>query len=273
MAQTGANEYLLVHEAMFENGGYERTFYNYIVTDLLFKQANKNEEENKEEHDIRAQAVANKLAKKINSLWPKAKAVSNFNWPTSIEFWGNKGEVDLIIYFPEENTLMLAEIKLSNTLSKRTQRKVEWLHKNIYFGKKSAASQLQKDLDFFKKDAAYPHIAKALGLDPKNKFKPNFKLLILTDTFWIDHTKVECDKYTDEHADCISIYELNNLIEGKINHAVEIENVEEKTCKWLIEAIEKNTFWENIKIPNSIKRDYAVIANCGLTPHKIGLKI
>lgn len=275
LLQTDENEYLLVPAAIHENGGYERTFYNYVITNLMFSQSNHNEEENLEEHEIRAKAVANKLADKIKIAWPEAKVAANFGWPKKEEFWGNNGEVDLVIYFPEENLLILSEIKLCNSLSKYTQSKIKWLNGKIYKGKTSVANQLQRDLDFFRKKAAYPLISEALGLDPEKEFKPKIKLLALTDVFWIDHTKVDCNLLTDEQADCISIFEFDNLIDGKINFASEIkkENNVVNRGEWLFEKINNNTFWQGIEIDKKITKDYSVIIHCESTPHKIGLKV
>lgn len=270
LVETNKNEFLLVPVAFIEDKGYSRVFYDYLITDYLYM--SKNVEEELYEHQVREKAISEQIIKKINDVLPSANGIAQFKWPEKKELWGRKGEVDGVVYFPEENILYLIEMKLCNTLSKSLDRKLEWLDKSIYNGEKSAAYQLKKDIDFFRNQHTYSLIANALNLNEKLEFKPVIIPLILTDIFWIDHKEVVYDCLDEKKALCISIFELNRLLEGRLN----ILSDEKSTIpvsgqgKWLYKQISKNVFWNGIE--NRKLRDFATIGSVD-DVGKIGLSV
>jgi len=266
--QTGQDEFLIAPLAFFENGGFERLFYNYVITDILYQQDH--EEKNQKEHQVRADAVAGFLANKIAN-WPGVKVCADFKWPRKEEYWSDEGQTDLVIYFEKENLLFLIEIKLCNTLSKSQQLQIEWVNKKVLQGKESAAYQLEKDLLYFRNKEAYPHIATSLNLDKTKAFNPKIFSLILTDVFFIDGEKITIN-LNDDEAKCISIFEFSNLLEGRTNFNSENSELPtEARGKWLTNRITNNEFWKGINITKDIRRDFACINKCESIPHKIDL--
>jgi hypothetical protein len=270
-----AHNYLFVPLALFESKGYSRILYDHLITDLIFNRAiNKTKAGVQGEDKKREIAVCECIKNKIKSIWPDVTVLTNFTWPGKDEFWGRNGEVDLVLYFPKENILNLIELKLSNTLSKDAMSKLNWLNEKIYAGSASAATQLQKDVNFFRHSKALPFIRRSLGSSDSETFNPTIVPYIFTDVFWIDNTEVVFNKLTDEKAFCISVFQFNQMLDGNTNVLSQTRETlpQSGQGKWLNDEIRSKNFWKGIENHQIKVKERFVLWSEGL-PGRLSLDI
>jgi hypothetical protein len=258
LLEVQSDSFLLIPISFFENGGYERVFYDYVITDLLFSSNDKiNAKAGLPAHQIRERAICEQLSKKVIDVFPNAISIANLQWPINNEFWGRKGEVDVVIYFPKEDILYLIEVKLNNTLSKNLNGKLRWLDESMYNGDSSASFQIQKDVNFFSNKLAHTFVLGKLGLDVNTEFNPTIIPLILTDVFWTDNTEITFNKFNDSKVLCISLFQFNLLLDGVTNIISGKEKVPHlNPGKWINDQLKSKQFWNGL--PDKIN-DFLVI--------------
>ena len=261
LLEVQSDSFLLIPISFFENGGYERVFYDYVITDLLFSSNDKiNSKAGLPAHQIRERAICEKLSKKAIDVFPNAISIANLQWPINDEFWGRRGEVDIVIYFPNEDILFLIEVKLNNTLSKNLNGKLRWLDESIYNGDSSASFQIQKDVNFFSNELAHTYVKGKLGLDVNTEFSPTIIPLILTDVFWIDNTEITFNKFNDSKVLCVSLFQFTLLLDGVTSIISGKEKVPHiNPGKWINDQLNSKQFWSGLPADMNKIKDYLVI--------------
>ncbi len=229
-----------------------RLLYDYFITDRLYnnyriadtshrKQIGKNSQG-------REQSFNNSVKKCLQQITPYVE--TNVKYPNKKEFpdFGEiDGEIDVLAYFKEENTLLTIQVKLSNTTIKTEKYRKEWVENKI---KNLAVKQVTKDVTLFSlsNQVGLQYAESALGVGFRIPSNAKLYPLILTDNFFADHQKYSYDLKGSEVL-CISFFELKHSIlksQISISQKVHVSNNEKSTIPNLIDQIERNIFWDSL---------------------------
>lgn len=226
------------------NYNLNRLIYDNYVTDKLFNPNDKLENEKQliaQTQKEREILFTNSLADLLEKFTPYVKAQLEYGDPKSIyNFSGLRGEFDVIAYFEKENIIFPIQVKLSNVSPRTEKRKEIWIKEQL----KKGVKQVVKDVKLLQTKDGLEFVANRLKV--KNGISnPSIYPLIVSDNFFADHRSFN-DNEIKNRVFCISYFELKNLILNQKVHENQNQVVisNDKAASQLIEAIEKNYFWD-----------------------------
>jgi hypothetical protein len=163
---------------------------------------------------LRESGINEDVASLLRSLTPHASASAGYRLHESS---GSliEGECDAIAWFPQESTLLVIQMKLSNTTKATRQKRKQWVSNKL---QKDAAAQVAKDLRWFQRPESrlwlqnlFPSQSEEFTMIKPGRL--NVRHLILTDNFYFDHQCVT--PQVGQPVTVISLFEFAMLIRNE----------------------------------------------------------
>lgn len=238
------NERYFIEGTSLTNYSYIRILYDYYVTAELF--SNKKVEEKhisgNRNHIDRETKFNNAVKETFQHLTTYCTNNVKFGYIKGLYEIGDlKGDIDVLVYFKEENLLVPIQVKLSNAYPRKERRKFVWVDKNI---KEKGKEQVQKDIALINQNEGLRLISDALGVSIKEQGLSIIPLLV-TDNFYADHQFFTYNDNGDSFL-CVSYFELHHLVLNERIHPKQIHLPpfsQTKSGFHLMDLLKRNVFW------------------------------
>lgn len=193
-------------------------FYTAYVYDSSAKKTAADKTKATEIAKVRENQINHDVARSLQSLTHFTAAGVNFH---HMDHAGKhlQGELDALAWFPAESTLLVIQMKLSNTTKTSHQKRKNWIYSKL---KAEAASQVLKDRKWLQSPASRPWLRELFaqetgGLENSAKIPLDGHIkiqhLILTDNYYHDHQTV--DPGDGNPVTVISLFELGMLLRNE----------------------------------------------------------